>query len=136
MRVFKYVDDLGEPWNDITGLTTNNLKDASGATTNIGLAVQGSWFTTYNTGPTTGNNSGVYPDAVLMDYLYFGIFGGPETMDTKITGLDTARKYNLTFFASSVFPGAADNGSTVYTVGKPECFFTGSGEYKQYGFYQ
>jgi hypothetical protein len=114
---FQYVDTIGKPWNSVTTSTRNNFVDASGKTTNIGIAVQGSWFTTYNTGPTTGNNSGVYPDAVLMDYLYFGIFGGPETLDTKITGLDTSRLYNLTFFAASVFPGAPDNGSTVYTIG-------------------
>ncbi|MFS8082051.1 MAG: fibronectin type III domain-containing protein, partial [Ginsengibacter sp.] len=114
---FQYVDTIGAPWNSITQSVTNNLKDASGAVTNIGLAVQGSWFTTFNTGTPTGNNSGVYPDAVLEDYLYFGIFGGPETLDTKITGLDTSKTYNLTFFASSVFPGTPDNGSTIYTVG-------------------
>ena len=114
---FQYTDTIGAPWNSITSSVTNNLKDASGNTTNIGLAVQGPWFTTFNTGTPTGNNSGVYPDAVLSDYLYFGIFGGPETLDTKITGLDTAKAYNLTFFASSVFPGTTDNGSTIYTVG-------------------
>ena len=114
---FQYTDTIGKPWNSITSSTTNNLVDASGAITNIGLAVQGSWFTTYNTGTSTGNNSGVYPDAVLEDYLYFGIYGGPATLDTKLTGLDTSRSYNLTFFASSVFPGAANNGATIYTVG-------------------
>ncbi len=114
---FQYVDTIGSPWNSITATTTNNLVDATGKTTNVGLALQTSWFAVYNTGPTTGNNSGVYPDAVLEDYYYFGIFGGPETVDTKITGLDTTRSYNLTFFGASVFPGAQDNGSTVYTVG-------------------
>ena len=114
---FQYIDAIGAPWNSITQAVTNNLKDATGAVTNIGLAVQGSWFTTFNTGTPTGNNSGVYPDAVLEDYLYFGIFGGPETLDTKITGLDTSKSYNLTFFASSTFPGTPDNGSTIYTVG-------------------
>lgn len=114
---FKYVDTIGSPWNNITGLTTNNLVDASGKTTNIGLALQTSWFSVFNTGPTTGNNSGVYPDAVLLDYYYFGIFGGPETVDTKVTGLDTSRLYNLTFFAASLFPGTPNNGSTIYTVG-------------------
>lgn len=114
---FQYIDTIGAPWNSITQAVTKNLKDASGNTTNIGLVVQGSWFTTFNTGSPTGNNSGIYPDAVLSDYLYFGIFGGPETLDTKITGLDTSKLYNLTFFASSTFPGTPDNGSTIYTVG-------------------
>lgn len=114
---FQYIDTIGAPWNSITSSITHNLKDAAGNTTNVGIEVQGPWFTTYNTGSPTGNNSGVYPDAVLSDYLYFGIFGGPETLDTKIVGLDTSKTYNLTFFGSSTFPGTPDNGSTIYTVG-------------------
>ena len=114
---FQYQDTIGKPWNSVTSLTANNFVDATGKTTNIGLAFQTSWFATYNTGPTTGNNSGVYPDAVLQDYYYFGAFGGPDAVDTKITGLDTSRLYNLTFFGASLFPGTPNNGSTIYTVG-------------------
>ena len=76
---FQYTDTIGAPWNSITQSITNNLIDANGKTTNIGLAVQGSWFLTYNTGAPTGNNSGVYPDAVLEDYFILRNFGGPET---------------------------------------------------------
>ncbi len=114
---FASQDQIGAPWNSITQLTTNNLVDAWGKTTNIGLAGQGTWFTTFNGGPTTGNNSGVYPDAVLEDYLYFGIYGGPDVETMEVTGLDTSRSYSLTFFGSSVWAGAADNGTTIYTVG-------------------
>ena len=114
---FKYNTPIGSPWNSVTGLTTNNLVDENGNTTNVGLALQTSWWANYNSGVTTGNNSGVYPDAVLEDYYYFGIFGGPETVDTKITGLDPSKKYNLTFFGASNFSLVPDNGSTVYTVG-------------------
>ena len=76
---FQYADTIGKPWNSITGLNANNLVDASGQITNIGISLKTSWFATDNAGPTTGDNSGVFPDAVLKDYYYFGIFGGPET---------------------------------------------------------
>ncbi len=45
------------------------------------------------------------------------IFGGPETVDTKITGLDPSSSYNLTFFGASNYNNVPDNGSTVYTAG-------------------
>lgn len=114
---FKYNTPVGAPWNSITGTTTNNLVDDQGRTTNIGLEFQTGWFGNYNSGVSTGNNSGVYPDAVLEDYYFFGYFGGPETVDTKITGLDPSSSYNLTFFGASNYNNVPDNGSTVYTVG-------------------
>lgn len=114
---FKDQDVTGTPWNSITGVTTNNLKDANNNTTSIGLALQTSWFSVWHEGPQTGNNSGIYPDAVLKDYYYFGIFGGPETVTAKLTGLNTSLKYNLTFYAGSVWSGAADNGTTTYSTG-------------------
>lgn len=114
---FKNVDDIGSPWNNITGVTTDGLKDANGNTTSVGLHMQTSWFATSNGGPVTGNNSGVYPDAVLKDYYYFGIFGGPENVDVQVTGLDTALTYSFTFLAASSWPGAQDNGTTIFTVG-------------------
>ncbi len=114
---FKNVDSIGQPWNSITGVTTNNLIDAYGKTTNISLALQTTWFATYNAGATTGNNSGVYPDAVLKDYYYFGTFGGPDTVAAKITGLSTSKKYTLTFLGSSNYAGYAENGSTIYQAG-------------------
>ena len=114
---FQNVDTIGKPWNSITGVTTNNLVDAYGKTTSMGIALQTSWFATFNAGATTGNNSGVYPDAVLKDYYYFGTFGGPDTVTAKITGLNTSKKYTLTFLGSSNYSGFADNGSTIYQAG-------------------
>ncbi|HVT62373.1 MAG TPA: fibronectin type III domain-containing protein, partial [Legionellaceae bacterium] len=113
----KYNTSIGSPWNSVTGPVTNNLVDENGNTTSVGLAFQTGWWATYNSGVSTGNNSGVYPDAVMADYFYFGIYGGPETVDTKITGLDASRIYNLTFYGASNFANVPDNGSTVYTVG-------------------
>ncbi len=111
-------NNVGSPWNNITSTTTNNLKDPSNNPTGINITLQTGWWSTYSGGPTTGNNSGVYPDAVLQDYYYFGIFGGPDSVAVKISGLNTQLKYNLTFFASSIFSGAGiiDNGNTTYTI--------------------
>ncbi len=105
------------PWNNLTSGTAVNLKDQSGASTRTGLEFQTSWWNTWYEGTTTGNNSGVYPDNVLSDYYYFGIFGGPNTVDVKVKGLDPQRQYKFSFLGSSKWSGATDNGSTVYTIG-------------------
>lgn len=114
---FKYNTNIGSPWNSITSQVTNNLLDENGNTTNVGLDLQTSWFGASNSSVTTGNNSGVYPDAVLADFYFFGAYGAPETVSPKLTGLDTSKTYNLTFFGASNFNYVPDNGSTVYTVG-------------------
>ena len=87
----------------------------------MGLQIQGSWFSTFNNGPNTGNNSGVYPDVVLQEYYFFGAypgaFTGPSTVTAKLTGLDTTHRYTLSFYAGSVWGVQANNGVTTYTVG-------------------
>ncbi|MBN9384775.1 MAG: fibronectin type III domain-containing protein [Chitinophagaceae bacterium] len=109
---------IGGVWNSVTGVTSTNFNDASGVNTGLGLNLPPNWWpATYSAGPTTGNNSGVYPDAVLQDYYFFAYYGGPDTVNAVITGMDTTKLYNLTFFASSAWTGAADNGSTNYRVG-------------------
>jgi len=109
---------IGGVWNSVTGVTSTNFNDASGVNTGVGLNLPSSWWpATYPGGPTTGNNSGVYPDAVLQDYYFFAYFGGPDTVDAIITGMDTTKLYNLTFYAGSAWTGTADNGTTNYRVG-------------------
>jgi len=105
------------PWNTVTGLTTSGLEDDKGNTTSVGVAFQTTAWATYTEGAVTGNNSGVFPDAVIQDYYYFGIFGNPNTVDVNVTGLDPAKQYNFKFLGSSKWTGVADNGSTVYTIG-------------------
>jgi len=113
----KYANSIGAPWNSMTGINTPNLVDANGNATTVGINFLQSWWMPFNAGPTTGNNSGVYPDAVLNDFWYFGYYGGPETAGVAVTGLNQAKKYNLTLYAGSVFNGYPDNGTTVYTIG-------------------
>lgn len=103
------------PWNNIAGVSTNNLLDSDNQSTTVGLQFLTSAWNTSNSGAVTGNDSGVYPDNVIRDYYYFGIYGAPNTVDFNVTGLDAAAKYNITLFGSSVFSNAGNNGSTVYT---------------------
>jgi large repetitive protein len=110
---------LGLPWNALQGTTTNNLLDSTGNTTSVGLSFTPStWWNTSNDGSPTGNNTGVYPDVVLQDYMWFGAYyGGPNTISGTVTGLDTTQTYTLTFFSSSTYNGIPNNGTTTYTVG-------------------
>ncbi len=112
-----YSTTAAAPWNNVNGLSTSSLKNAAGATTPIGLQFQTTAWSTWFDGAQTGNNSGVFPDAVMKDYYYFGIFGNPETVDVKVTGLNPARSYNFSFLAASQWTGVTDNGTTVYTIG-------------------
>ncbi|MHA4808117.1 fibronectin type III domain-containing protein [Flavitalea flava] len=113
----QYASTASAPWNNMTGPTTPNLLDQNGNTTAIGINFQQSWWMPFNAGPTTGNNSGVYPDAILSDFWYFGFYGGPETAAVAVTGLNPAGKYNITLYAGSNFVGSGDNGTTIYTIG-------------------
>lgn len=104
------------PWNNITGRLTNNLVDNKGANSGIGVEFLTTAWNVHYDGATTGNNSGAFPDNVLKDYYYFGIFGAPETVDVRLSGLDPARTYKLSFMASSVWTGVADNGTTEFVI--------------------
>jgi hypothetical protein len=114
---FKDVSSQGAPWNDITSVNSSNFKDNLNRSTTIGLTMQTSWWATWHEGPRTGNNSGVYPDNVMGDYYYFGIFGGPETVTSQFTGLDPSKAYSISFYSGSVWSGATNNGSTIFTIG-------------------
>lgn len=105
------------PWNNVTGLNTASLRNQLNAVTGVGMAFQTTAWNTFNQGQVTGNNSGVFPDNVLREYYYFGIFGNPETVDVKMTGLSVNQKYTFNFVGSSQWTGVPDNGSTIYKIG-------------------
>ena len=113
----------GAPWNSLSsapnsGLAVGNLTDSLGNTTTDGISLQTSWDGSYNTGMTTGNNSGVVPDKVMQNF-YFGSTFNPYNF--KVTGLNPAKKYALVFFAG--YPWTSSDVSTygnlisTYTVG-------------------
>jgi len=91
-----------KPWNNLNtvpqpGFTWGNFLDSTGNTTSIGMVCTGLWAGLNSLGQVTGNNSGVYPDAVILeDYVAFqGQVGG-----LLLTGLNLSKKYDLTFLAS------------------------------------
>ncbi len=108
------------PWNNTNKPPAQNdvygpFKDSSGNITTIAIKVMSPWQNMNNgtneLGANTGNNSGIYPD-VVMSSAYFTSSGTTQTF--KLTGLDTASKYNLTFFGSR--SGVTDDRTSVYTV--------------------
>ncbi|WP_161596748.1 fibronectin type III domain-containing protein [Chitinophaga vietnamensis] len=113
--------DAPSPWNNVTSSTWSNLKNDKGALTSINVNIPGSWYAMYAGGPTTGNNSGVVPDAVMQEYLFFGnkpgYFSGPDSIIGNVTGLDTSKTYTFKFFASSIWNQQADNGTTTFRIG-------------------
>jgi predicted esterase len=105
------------PWNNVNSLIASNLKDQHNVSSSVGLQFLTTAWNPFNGGTVSGNNTGVYPDNVMRDYYYFGIFGAPETVDFRLSGLDKNYKYNITLLASSSWTGVANNGSTVFTIG-------------------
>lgn len=108
-------DAVGAPWNNFTSQITTGLLDMNGNNTNWTFNLNTSWWGGAALGPTTGNNSGVYPDNVMKDFWFFAYAGGPATVDPIITGLDTTQLYNITLFGSSIFNWVANNGTTIYS---------------------
>lgn len=107
------------PWN-ATNKTPSfndnfaNLKDEFGITTPVGLRILTPWANIGNgsnvLGVNTGNNSGVYPDAVIRTAYWTDA----SVQNMSIYGLDTSRKYTVTFFGSR--GGVNDNRTSVYTL--------------------
>ena len=104
------------PWNNIYTTNINNLLNSDGATTQVGISFLGTPWNAGDAGAVTGNDSGVYPDAVIKDYFWFGAYGAPETINFNLTGLVSSNKYNVTLFGSSAWTGLGNNGTTVYTI--------------------
>lgn len=89
------------PWNNWLGVRTANsvlpnLKDETNTTTPFSITMVSSWSGVTDIGHMTGNNSGVYADAVLSSGITDG--GGPRTI--RINGLNDAMKYNIVIVAS------------------------------------
>ncbi|HYC28250.1 MAG TPA: hypothetical protein VEB42_05525, partial [Chitinophagaceae bacterium] len=91
------------PWNDFVGFAYSgkqllNLKDEAGVTSNISIRADDSWTNTFRTGHITGNNSGTYPDSVLMAGVLYD-----QGTARRITflNLNPAKKYNVAFIGSN-----------------------------------
>ncbi|WP_167020240.1 fibronectin type III domain-containing protein [Chitinophaga sp. Cy-1792] len=120
-KIFLDVTNLGAspaPWN-MTFLNAQNpnLKNDKGEVTSMGINFITPYMGIVAVGPTTGNNSGVVPDAVMKDYLYMGLFGIPDTIPVVFTGLDTVKQYNIRFYAGSVWDGNKPTDVTYFKAG-------------------
>ena len=105
------------PWNNMNstpnaGATSGNLKDDHGTATGFALNLVDTWTGANNVGPTTGNNSGVYPDNV-MESFYYDNSGSAKHL--TITGLSSKGVYNLIFYAGRA--SVTDNRITHYAIG-------------------
>ncbi len=105
------------PWNNVSSTAAVTLANQAGQTGTVQFSILSAPWNSWYEGATTGNNSGIVPDAVIRDYFYFGIFGAPETVQFRLAGLPSGYKYNLRIMGSSRWTGTANNGSTVYTIG-------------------
>ena len=113
------VDD--ERWNNVTESiatsddgTLNSLVNVSGGGTGIGFQMVSRFNGVNRNGMT---DSMLFPSSATGDSLFGNVkeFNGLEdiTPSFKLTGLNSANQYSLTFFASRA---ASDNRETLYTV--------------------
>ncbi|MFT3980381.1 MAG: fibronectin type III domain-containing protein [Ferruginibacter sp.] len=117
MLSMKYTSaNAPSPWNNIAAVTNTGLKNSTGATTAVGINFLNTGWNAGDAGAQTGNNTGVYPDAVMKDYFWFGAYSAPNTVDVNFTGLQAGAQYNITLFSSSAWRGLGVNGSTVFTI--------------------
>ncbi|SHG77987.1 RHS repeat-associated core domain-containing protein [Chryseolinea serpens] len=110
-------------WNStgadpVEGARYNHLKDEFGLDAGISVKLLTAWGGLYRGGPTTGSNSGAVPDDVLQEYYWFGMFGSPEEVRLRVSGLNPLKTYNFKFLGSSIFHvgGTTDNGNTIYQI--------------------
>ncbi|MEP7258270.1 MAG: fibronectin type III domain-containing protein, partial [Flavitalea sp.] len=89
------------PWNNWLGLRSagnvlSALKDESNVATTFSVTMVTGWSTLTDLGHITGNNSGIFPDAVLQS----GIADNGTARQIRIGGLSSAKRYNLMFVGS------------------------------------
>jgi len=104
------------PWNNISSSGAHSIVSSDSVDSGVEFVWQTTAWNAYNSGAQSANNTGVFPNSVLKDYYYFGIFGAPETVSFKITGLEPNQLYDYSFLASSIWNGTANNGTTEFTI--------------------
>lgn len=95
--------DAPAPWNNLsrfgfTGDIFYGFKDDESKTTGLRLRVQRELEAANNWGTNTGNNSGIFPDNVLISFWYNNAFQ-PQG-EFVIDGLDQTFSYNLGFMGT------------------------------------
>lgn len=110
-------------WNDVDLYATapfnrTNLVTAKGVATTVSIQALGTNYGAISSGVQTGNNSGIYPDAIMKDYMEWGTYvvgGNADTLRLRVNNLDTARRYNFVFFGSSNFNCCGVDANSVTT---------------------
>jgi hypothetical protein len=115
------------PWNNVTSYTTgtalNNLKNSNNIpVTGVSITLVQGWNGSNPNGYNSGNNSGIYPDAV-MSGSFFTSDGATKTV--QLAGLNPAKTYDFTFFASRM--GVTDARNAIYTIGTKSAMLNASG---------
>lgn len=98
------------PWNSFnaaqvgsTSVAANtaisNLKVETGEVTTMSVQLLEKWPQHYS-GAVTGNNSGIFPDSIMMSGYYFYTQASSPQKTIRISGLSNDKKYNLIFFGS------------------------------------
>ena len=114
------------PWNNTNDSAPNandvysNLLTTTGTNSGLSVKLNTSFGGSYNEAATTGNNSGIVPDAVLAEYNWFGMFGAANEVNMTVSGLTGTNRYRIKFVASSKFSNngsITDNGYTVFKIG-------------------
>ena len=90
------------PWNNwinqrVAGNTISNLTDENAGASTIGAQLVHDWSGFTPLGHITGNESGVFPDAVLRSGLSDN---SGTTKQIRFTGLDNTKRYNIVFVGS------------------------------------
>lgn len=112
-------------WNDVdvkTGLfNVGNLRDIKNQVTTVGIQRMNNNLNNRNGGDGyfPGDNSGIFPDNVMRDYLGWGGADGDDTLRLRVYGMDPNKKYNFVFFASNTCPWCqfTTNSTTTYKIG-------------------
>lgn len=114
---FNRIDPASTPWNNFNvapaaGANIADLKDGSGISTGINITLIDGLTGDNTNGAVTGNNTGVFPDAVIRTYFYDQ---SGTNKRIRISGLSSTHKYNLVFFGGREL--VMDNRNTTYSVG-------------------
>jgi hypothetical protein len=81
----------------------------------MGVELLEKWPQHYG-GVVTGNNSGVFPDSIMMSGYYFYTQASAPQKTIRISGLKNDKKYNLVFFGSR------------FSTGPQVTYFTANGQ--------
>ena len=104
------------PWNNLNssgriGASWSNWIDSTGSATSVGMVQTGIFAGPNSLGDVTGNNSGVYPDPILLQQ--YVLFPGNDGSFT-VTGLTLSKTYDFTFFGTENYE--TGNQNTAYIV--------------------